>query len=366
MRIDLWEWFNRFATHAYLENNSDKQRIVQLYDLGWEALRAEKHQQALDYFENGLQLARTLRLPCFELFFDYWCAETLVFYQNDYRTGLDRAIKMGARAHQDQYLECPVRGRAYYTLMYVYYAMDAIGYEDKIREMIDYMLAEIPLDDDTYQRMMYTKSSLAFTLDDYEQSRQIIESYIALTIGNAHRQSGGYNMLRMNAFANGDVEQAIALAHTGELYARVARLENSVALSLLWQALYAHYLDEPERAHTLYRQGQDHYTRFDLQPLPEYYDAVCQYLEKRGDIEQALSMRQQQIATITDVGSVSYTAYSHLAYVRLLGRSGQDITDALAQAHQASQALLKPQHFLDKLKKVESGNYYQYDWQKNR
>lgn len=363
MRVDLWEWFNRFATKAYQEHHIEKITLIHSYDMGWESLRLEKHQIAFDFFEKGLQISRQLDLPCFDLFFDYWCAETLIFYQNDYRAGLDRAIKLGARAHQAQYKDCPVRGRVYYTLMYVYYAMDAIGYEDKIREMITYMENEIPLDEDTYHRMLYTQSSLAFALDDYEASQSIIETYLAITLGNEHRQSGGYNMLRMNAFAKGDIKQAMALAHTGERYGRIARLENSVALSLLWQALYAHYLNEPDRAYTLYQQGQNHYAQFNLKPLPEYYNAVCQYLEKQGDMEQAIAMRQTQLATITEVGSVSYTAYSHLAYVRLLGRAGQDITNALVDAYQASEALLKPQHFLDKLKQVEAGNYHQYDWQ---
>ncbi|MEM9953347.1 MAG: hypothetical protein AAF846_17200 [Chloroflexota bacterium] len=364
MQADLWGWFNRFARQAYQEKHSDKIRLIQCYDMGWESLRAEKHSNARYHFEAGLQLAKDLGLPCFELFFDYWCAETIIFYESDYRTGLDRAVKVGARAHQEQYLNCPVRGRVYYTLMYVYYAMDAIGYEDKIREMITFMTSDIPLDADTAQRMMYTRSSLAYALENYDESKSIIQEYINITLGNPHRQSGGYNMLRMNAHAHGHLEDAVALARTGETFARIARLENSVALSLLWQAVYKQYLGDTDDAHVLYQRGIEHYQRFNLKPLPEYYNAVCQYLEQTGKIADAIDLRQQQLAQISARGSVSFTAYAHLAYARLLGRAGKSTTDAIVRAYEASNALLKPKRFRDKLAQVEAGNYYQFDWQK--
>lgn len=363
MRTDLWGWFNRFAMQASIEGNLQKQHLVYLYDKGWQSLRAEKHAEALNYFEEGSTLSGQLNLPCFELFYDYWSAETLVFYKNDYREGLDRSIKMGARAHKEQFADCPVRGRVYYTLMYVYYAMDASGYEDKIREMIDFMDKEIPLDDDTYQRMLYTQSSLAYTLENYDEAKTIIQQYLALTVGNAHRQSGGYNMLRMLAHAHGHLEEALNFARICEKYARFSRLENSVALSLLWQAVYAQYTGNSDDASALHIQGKSHYERFDLKPLPEYYNAVCEYLELCGDIEAVLDLRREELKAIPDVGSVSYTANSWLQYVRLLGRAGEDMSDALLKVAESAKPLLKPQRFTDKLKKIESGEYYEFDWQ---
>lgn len=364
MRTDLWAWFNRFAMQASLEGNLQKQRMVYLYDKGWQSLRAEKHSEALNHFEEGSRLSTQLGLPCFELFFDYWAAETLIFYKNDYREGLDRGIKMGARAHKDQFVECPVRGRVYYTLMYVYYAMDALGYEDKIREMIQFMEDEIPLDDDTYHRMLYTQSSLAYALEEYDEAKRIIQQYLARTVGNAHRQSGGYNMLRMIAHAHGHLEEAFNFAHIGEKFAKFARLENSVSLSLLWQAVYAQYTGKIEEASTLHHQGKSHHEDFGLKRLPEYYNAVCEYLELCGDIETVLELRREEIEAIPDVGSVSYTANSWLQYVRLLGRAGKSINDAMEKATLHAKPLLKPEKFMEKLEKVKSGDYYEFDWQR--
>jgi tetratricopeptide (TPR) repeat protein len=363
MRTDLWGWFNRYAAQAYLEAHPLKQAMVQVYDMGWQALRAERPEDALGHFAEGFEIAQQLNQPCWELFFDYWSTETLVFYQSNYHLGLDRAIKMGARAHQDRYLSCPVRARAYYTLMYVYFAMDAVGYADKVRETIAFMEREIPLDDDTHHRMQYTRSSLAFALEDYELCEQEIQHYLSITIGNPHRQSGGYNTLYRIAYARGNLQDAFNHLYQSEKNARHASLQNSVANALLSQAICAIRLGQTERAAELHQQGLAHYQRFNIKQLPSYYNAVCEYLELAGETEEVIHLREKELSNINEFGSIDYTAYAHLEYCRLLGRLSKDIVDALQASYQAASKLLKPQLFLDKLKQLEAGNYYKYDWQ---
>ncbi|MEL6310031.1 MAG: hypothetical protein AAFR81_08615 [Chloroflexota bacterium] len=363
MRTDLWGWFNRFAAQAIISGDPLRQQMTLLYDKGWESLRAEKHDNALDYFETALQIARQLQLPCWVLFFDYWCAETLIFYKNTYQAGLDRAVRMIAGAHKDDYVDCPVRGRAYYTLMYIYYAMDVIGYEDKIREMITFMEREIPLDDDTFQRMQYTQAALAQATEDYTTAEHIIQQYLNMTIGNAHRQSGGFNMMRLIAYARGDIAQAYEYALQSETHARYARLQNSVAIAILFRASHALRLGKEDEAHTLHQRGMTHFERYHLRPLPAYYDAICEYHELAGNLPKARFLRQEQRRAMETIGSPHYIAHAHLAYARLLGRLGEDTSDALQTTRQKADALLKPAHFLGKVDAVEGGNYYRYAWQ---
>ena len=56
MRSDLWGWFNRYAAQAIREGHPLKIRMPQVYDLGWDALRAERHDDALAYFNEGLMI----------------------------------------------------------------------------------------------------------------------------------------------------------------------------------------------------------------------------------------------------------------------------------------------------------------------
>jgi hypothetical protein len=365
MRSDLWGWFNRYAVEAIMEGHPLKLKMPQLYDLGWEALRAEKPEEALGHFEEGLRIATILNEPCWDLYFDYWATETHIFYQNNYQIGLQRAIKVAARAYQERYQACPVRARVYYTLMYVYYAMDAIGYEDKIREMVDFMEREIPLDDDTYQRIYYTRASLAYALDNYQEAEALTLHYLDMTLGNAHRQSGGYTMLRQIAYARGEIERAFDFGYQAEIRAKLSRLQSSVVSALLWQAVCAIRLGQKERAADLHRTGKAHHERYQLRPLPGYYNAVCEYLELSGDAEAALALREEEVRSISAVGSIDYTADAHLQTARLLGRMGRDMSAMLKLAYQAAESLQRPEMFLKKLKRLEAGDFYEYDWQKS-
>jgi len=364
MHADLWGWFNRYTTQAFMEGNPLKQRLALVYDQGWEALRAEESERALALFQEGLDIARRLREPCWELFFEYWSAETYIFYLTDYKTGLDRAVKMAARAHKDAYLPCPVRARVYYTLLYTYFLMDALGYEDKIREMLDYMEREIPLDTDTQQRMQYIRAGMAFALEDYDACEREIQQYMDMCVGNTHRESGGYNMLRRIAYARGDVRLAFDYAYQFEHRSRRARLQNSVSHALICQGTYAQFLGQTERAAKLIEQGKAHHARYGLKRMSTYFDHLCQYHELLEEPEEALRLREEQLAEMREIDSVDYITYVHLQHCRLRGRMGLDLTDALQAAYEAAGKLLKPQQYLDKLKRVESGDYTQYEWEK--
>ncbi len=364
MQADLWGWFNRYAAQAHIEGNPLKQRLVVVYDQGWEALRAEESERALALFNEGAELARRLQEPCWELFFDYWAAETYIFYLTDYKNGLDRAVKTAARAHKDAYLPCPVRARVYYTLVYAYFLIDSLGYEDKIREMLAYMQREIPLDTDTLQRMQYIKAGLAFALEDYDTCEQEIQVYMDMSIGNDHRESGGYNMLRRIAYARGDIKLAFSFAFQFEQRSRYSRLQNSVSHSLLCQGAYAQMLGQPERAAQLIAQGKAHHERYGLKRMSTYFDHLCLYHELLEEHEESLRLRKEQLAEATEIDSIDYLSYVHLQYLRLRGRMGLELTEALQAARACTDKLLKPQQFLDKLKRIEDGDYRQYDWEK--
>lgn len=364
MHADLWGWFNRYVASAAISGNPLKLRMPQVYDQGWEALRAEEGQRALALFQEGLEIARKLQEPCWELFFEYWCAETHIFYLTDYVTGLDRAVKVAAKAHKTAYLPCPVRARVYYTLLYVYFLMDAVGYEDKIREMVDFMTKEIPLDADTEQRIQYIRAGLAFSLEQYDVCEQETQRYLNMTLFNAHRQSGGYNMLRRLAYARGQIKLAFDYAYEYERRARQARLQNSVAHALLSQAAYAQRLGQAERAQRLMEQGTAHHAQYGLQRMTSYYNHLCEYYELGGEMDTALALRDEQVANLHTIQSHDYVAYTWLQVVRLQARAGRDFTDALQSAYEAARNLLKPQSYLEKIQRIEAGDYYEYDWQK--
>jgi hypothetical protein len=67
-----------------------------------------------------------------------------------------------------------------------------------------------------------------------------------------------------------------------------------------------------------------------------------------------------------DLGSVSYIVETYIEICRLLGRMGQALDEALQQARASTKDCLKPDVYLERLKRIEDGDYYQFEWQRNQ
>ena len=365
MHVDLWGWFNEERRRAIMGGNSLKYQMTQHYYNGWDAMRAERGDEAVSHFMMGLDIAKKLNEPCWDLFFEYWCSEAYVFVVNDYQKALEYIVQTSARAHKPQYIQCPVRARVYYTLMHIYYETDVLGYEEKIREIIKYMEDDIPLDDDTAYRLQYKKASLAYDLEDYATAKQELAHYMSLVVNNAHRQTSGFSLQSLLDYTAGDLQSALENSIQTEKNARIAKLERSVINAMLRQATLHHRMGNIDEADELYYRGLAYQKQFGVNSMPYHYNAVCEYLEIAVDAEQALKLREESLETIPKFGSPDYTTSAHLSYCQLLGRMGRDTTHALKQAREAAKLLIKPARYLSKLQDVENGNYYQYEWQKN-
>ncbi|MCA9915764.1 MAG: hypothetical protein KC496_20555, partial [Anaerolineae bacterium] len=214
------------------------------------------------------------------------------------------------------------------------------------------------------QRIQYIKAGLAFALEDYDTCEQETQVYMDMCIGNYHRESGGYNMMRRIAYARGDIKLAFSYAYQFEQRSRYSRLQNSVSHSLLCQGTYAQMLGQTDRAAQLIAQGKAHHERYGLKRMSTYFDNLCHYHELLEEHEEALRLREEQLAEVSEIDSADYLSYVHLQYCRLRGRMGLDLTDALQVAYASAEKLLKPQKYLEKLKRIEAGDYRQYDWEK--
>lgn len=365
MTVDLWGWFHRYADAAKQEGNLLKQRLVNLSHQGRNAIQSENVDLAAALYEEGVNLARTLREPCWELFYQYYCAEAYIFHKSDYQTGLAWATKAAAIAHKEAYLPCPVRGRVYYTLIYAYSAIDSLGYEDKIREMLDYMERDVAMDTDTVQRIQYSRAQLAFDREDYEACEHELTHYMNLIVTSSYRQGSGYNLARRLAFARGDLKLALEYVYRGYEWSRRHNRPRSIAFHNLYEALYRTYLGEHERAAMALRSGIAYYEQYDLPRLSNYYEQVSLYRELLGDADVALQLRQQQLADMQLDHGFDYRFYTHLAYCRLLGRMGRELTDALQTTQTILQESVDPSKHAPRLAQVEAGDYYEYEWQKS-
>lgn len=364
MYIDLWGWFWTEEGKAHQNRDPVILRLVELARQGWAYRRSAQSQMMLTCFEDGAKLAQAQSNPCWELFFTYWACSTLFYHVNDLQKALEQTVKLTSRAHQEQYSPCPIRSRIYFLLADIYYEIDVFGYEDEIRESMDYLEQHIPMDEDTHFRLLHHRADIHFLYERYDAAFEGVTHYMAKAQHNDFRMRSAHQLLRAIAYARGELR--IAHDHTlqAEHYARMIQSHVDVGIALFWQATLHKRQGNDAAAQQVYLQGVGIYTQHELPRWPDYYNAICDFLEISGEHERAIQLRQQQLAEYSEYGSLFYLGWGHLQYCRLLGRLGQDSEQALISAYQLADAMQKPQHYLMKLQKIKDGNYFQYDWQR--
>ena len=361
MEADLWGWF--FKEHRTA--SPIKHQMIEHYDKGWDAMRAERGDEAVGEFTMGLEIAKKLEEPCWQLFFEYWRAEAYHFCVEDYRKALNDIVQAAAHAHKPQYLNCAVRGRVYYTLVQIYYDIDCSGYEDKIRETLKFLKDQVPLDLDTIRRMQYLKAGIAYHQEDYDTAEREAWQYMEMSSDSSHRQSDGYAILSMIEYARGNLKKSLEHCYLSEAKSIDADLQLAIIDNRLQMAVIHCYLGNKQVASNHYQQAITHQQRLGAKPQFDYYNLICEYHELTDNPAEALAQRQASLQAMIESSGPDHIVKTHLNYCRLLGRLGHDMTDAFQEAKKAADLLIKPAWYLAKLKQIEHGNYYQYEWQKN-
>jgi hypothetical protein len=363
MYLSLWGWFNDYEFHARLSGTKEMQKLPEMAYKAWGLLRNIQPDLALDIFKDGLKLAQELNEPVWELFFDLWCCEILVYHKSDMKAALDQTIRAATRAHQPRYEPFPVlRSQLFFVLSNLYFMIDPFGYADDIRQLLDFTESSVPMAQDTHLRILSIRSALYFEHQEYEKARDSTLEYLALAEGNARRTAGAHERLAGLAYAAGNMEQALQHSEQHEKLSQYEDDKDDVAIAHLWQAVFLQHQGKETLAKQKHVQGEWDFARMAYVKRASYYDAMCTYLELTNRCDEALRLREEQVQA--EHHSIAHTAKAHLQYCRLLGRMGNNLDTALSAARELIPAMRKPQWFERALLQIEGGDYYEFDWQK--
>jgi hypothetical protein len=363
MYIDTWQWFFDFEWDALREGKVVHMELPRAYRRAWQYLERAQYDEALQAFYTGRDLALSLNLPGWDFFFESWISEVYVL-KTDYRQALDLTAKLVSKSTRPEHQNHPCRPVVYFTLAWVYYYVDAIGYEADILAALDtFGTPTMPLDEETHQRSFFLRAELAYEKDDYALAEQYNAEYMERVEGIAFRESSGYGMQRLLAFAKGDLHAASAALGLREQAAREASLPSSAANAILWEGVVRRYLGETGKAESCVLRGMSEYEAFNLPKQSSYYHILASYHEARSDLEQALRLRDTELALAIASGSLNVEMACRLDRGYLLNRMGKPIEAELAGLRETANRSRKPEFWLAKAASVEAGQKARYGWQ---
>lgn len=358
MFVDVYTWIQQFQLDALRKGDVKRLRLVEYQSMAWEHFESNP-QQSLQILYEARDLAEQLHEPCWMLYYDSWLGECLNLYLNDFKQGIQHAMKTVVEIRKPEYERCAMLCRGYRIVIESYIYSDPVGYADKIRELITYTDNEIPIDYDTYCILKKRESELEFALGNIEAAIRAAQGYLERSAERVvtFHIAYAYEMLVHYAYLQGQTDIAHQLIIECEQMARANQRHSLVAIAQAWRALFGLIEDNVEEAQSLYRMATNNMAHLGMAVSLSYYEAIAAYNERLGNLDNALTIREKQFDGVNGRGGYYLETEVLLKQARLRGRMGQDVSATVEQAKQIAAHLQKPQHLLERLARVEQGDY---------
>jgi hypothetical protein len=352
--VSVEGWKQDFRKRAQLANDAARLRLVQLHESAWK-MREKNPRQSLECCQQGAELARQLNEPCWEIFHENWIAGICLFFLRDTEAALDTATRLVAKASRERYAECCVRARAFTTLMAVHYFIDPVCYETEIRDMIEFIEREIPLDIDTHQRLQGFRMGLCQKLELYEQAEEAGLKYLQMSQGYPYREADAYKALAEITYLRRREDRALDYARLAEERARESIQD--AAFAQVWQAILHRRRGDEMEAQQLFKRGMAKLLPLSIGRDETYYNMLCRFYEAGKEYEKSLALRDEQIANIHETVGLASTFEAHHKRCLVLRQMHRLTPADVAALQKAAQRLRYPERHLPKLQKLEANPF---------
>jgi hypothetical protein len=349
--MGVWDWVIDFNRNAEETGDRERQRLLQLFENASNFNHSDPDVM-LGLLAEGRALAQALNEPWWVLFFDHWRLQALLHFKCDYRTVPELATKSALEARKPLYSQLPQRVCLHEDLIYAFVGTDPEGHQERIRQALDYMSQEVGPDLDCRYCVQGCRARFAMECGRPEEAQAAANQLLAMTDAESSRSTAdhfamdAYDIHCDLAFQRGDWKALAEWATAGEEAARRRAKDRDLAKFLAWQALLARIGGQEDRARRLARGAASRIARLKSVPAESYFDGLCAYHEKGGELEDALRLRDQELATVVGKDRLLQETRCRIKRCRLLAQMGRLTPEDVIAARTAAARLRHPKKYL--------------------
>jgi hypothetical protein len=353
--MTVWDWINDFDAEAHARGDQQRLRLSNFHRQAWD-FRHTDPSRMLGLLDEGRRLAGSLGEPWWVHFFDHWRVESRIYYTDDYRDLIDLAAQVTFEVRKPIHEHHPLRFAVFCNLIAAYLCVDPRGYADAIRDALDYLREIAPEGEDRYL-LIARRHWFAWELGEVDTARRLALEELALADSDPDRHTAQHHevdtckSLCRICHRQGDWRALEEFARAGEERARQLEYRYELALLLLWRAVCARHDGREEEGRRLCRQGVGRMARLGKAPDDSYFDSLAAFHELGGQFEEALHVRDRELAECINKGQVAYEVECRLKRCKLLRRMGQLHAEDIAACHPAIARLRAPDYYLAELER---------------
>jgi hypothetical protein len=355
--VTIWEWIHQYDAQARSRGDHDAARLAALHGQAY-SHRQDDPDLMYALLEEGRLLAGLLGEPWWVVFFEHWQVETLIYYKDDYRDVLDRAVRLTLEVRKPAFDGYPLRFGIHCNLLAAYLCIDPRGYVPAIREALAYLGTVVPPDGGDRYLLLARRHWFAYELAQYKEAERLALEELAVADADpdrhtaVHHEVDTYKALCWIAFKTQEWDKLESSATAGEERARDINYRYELALFLLWRSACARRAGDEESAQRLHRLGTATMSRLGQSPGESYFDALAAYHELGGNLPAAWEVREEEWRTSSGKGQLAYETLIRLKRVKLLRRMDRPLAEEAARARAAAARLRDPSWYLAELERA--------------
>ncbi|MFO0863826.1 MAG: hypothetical protein U0744_04070 [Gemmataceae bacterium] len=291
--MSVWNWI-----HAFLKRVENDPQRLDLYFRFNDALECREADpgRTMAMLQEGRHIARDLDEPWWDLFFEHWALQTLLFYSHDYTQVVDRAVKATIEATKPTFRDFPQRVCLHEDLIYSYVGIDPDGYAPKIEQALDYMRREVHPNLECNHCLIGCRTAFELNREKFDVAQESAEKELELAEQKSSDHYAGEALRTLCQL--GDAPQGLrddARTRPGRRETHRARLEREgqTAEFLVYQTIAWTTMEETRHAQRCYGKAIPKIKGLAV-PNEELYETLITYQEVLGDREKALRFRDRQ------------------------------------------------------------------------
>ena len=351
----FWQWMRDFHFRAVQNGDFERQQLAILWESSVE-LSYERPDQKLAILDQAGALARRLNEPYWDLFFDHWKIEVLLYEKHQPAQALKLAARAAFEVRKPLYDAFSYRPQITLSLTACYLKLDPIGYEKPLREAFEYARAQCQNDAELrpYFAQQWSRFLEAVDAPDaVEANWQHL--YAAYQSGTEH-----YVLFALVHLCStlASYDPAAARSHVGEFAAlglelcRLEERDREAAIFTMWLAVAARWEGDETEAEKLYARAWEMQKRLSSPHYAIQFAATI-YHESAGEWKESLRVVEDEIAVLQAHDLKFLEAKRRLKQIELLGRLKRKTAPAAARLRAVAGKLKSRDYWESELEKLE-------------
>ena len=350
----FWQWMRDFHFRAVENGDFERMQLAVLWEQSVE-LSYERPDEKLAILEQAGALARKLNEPYWDMFFDHWKIEVLLYEKHQPAAALKLAARSAFEVRKPIYDAFAYRPQITLSLTACYLKIDPIGYEPMLREAFEYARGQCQNDEELkpYFAQQWSRFLEAVGAPDAVEANWR-HLYAAYQSGTEH-----YILFALvhlcSTLASYDLPAA--RSHVGEFAAlgielcRMEERDREAAMFTMWRAVAARWDGDEIEARKSYARAYELQKRL-TSPHNAIDFAATIYHETLGEWDEALRVVENEIEVLKSHELAFLEAKRTLKQIELLRKLNRDCAEASARLREVASGLKSREYWDAKLREL--------------